>query len=56
MQSLVDQVQIAYSRKRMCCICETQQAAYAIKGIKKDCYCRQCANELFSDLDLLARI
>ena len=39
-----------------CIICEKKTAKFFIKGVSKYCYCRECAEEQFSDLDLLEKI
>jgi hypothetical protein len=43
-------------KKKLCIMCEEKEAQFSIKGIPKDCYCRQCAIESFGDVDVLEKI
>jgi hypothetical protein len=39
-----------------CIICEEKKAEFCVKGVSKYCYCRDCAQEQFSDLSLLEKM
>jgi hypothetical protein len=43
-------------KKRLCALCEINSAEFCIRGLEKDCYCRQCAEEQFGDLELLEKL
>ncbi|MEM4397173.1 MAG: hypothetical protein QW757_00950 [Candidatus Woesearchaeota archaeon] len=43
-------------KKTLCIICEEKEAEYCIKGIPKDCYCKECAEESFGSVDVLEKL
>ncbi|MEM2138754.1 MAG: hypothetical protein QXM96_01220 [Candidatus Woesearchaeota archaeon] len=43
-------------KKPLCIICEEKESEYCIKGIPKDCYCKECAEESFGSLDFLEKL
>jgi len=43
-------------KNKLCIICEETNAEYCIKDLRKDCYCKKCAEDSFGDLGLLQQI
>ena len=39
-----------------CIICEEKPAVFCIKGMSDTCYCKECAEAQFSDIELLEKI
>ncbi|MBN2367727.1 hypothetical protein JXC34_01815 [Candidatus Woesearchaeota archaeon] len=56
MESITSVVKSSVKTIRKCILCEEREAEYCIKGLIKDCYCKECALEQFSDLGLLEKI
>jgi hypothetical protein len=58
MDSLLDKVKSAIiaTRKRTCIVCEEKEAKFYIRGIEKNCYCEDCANVQFGDLEMLEKL
>jgi hypothetical protein len=56
MESLITEVQKSVIGSKKCMICESKKVKFYIKGILNDCYCKGCANDLFSDLGLLEKL
>jgi hypothetical protein len=47
---------ILSGKKSLCIICEENEAEFCIRGLPKDCYCEECAEENFGDVQVLERI
>ena len=43
-------------KKKLCILCEEKEAKFCIKGLPKDCYCKECAEQQFADLGLLEKL
>jgi len=57
MDSLVSEVKQYIEQKvKICAICEDKEAKFCVKGLKKNCYCKDCALEQFGDLGLLEKL
>ena len=57
MDSLVSEVKQTIKQKtKLCLICEEKEAKFCVKGIKKNCYCKDCALQQFGDLGLLEKL
>ena len=57
MDSLVSEVKKTIKQKtKLCLICEEKEAKFCVKGIKKNCYCKDCALQQFGDLGLLEKL
>ena len=61
MDSIITDVKSAikekeFSKKKICIVCEENEAEYCIKGIKKNCYCSECAVEQFGEVDVLEKL
>jgi hypothetical protein len=58
MDSIIEKVAASVSRqkKSICIICEENDAVYCIKGLPKDCYCRECAEDNFGDVSVLEKL
>lgn len=60
MDSIIDDVKSAAAskpaKKSLCIICEEKHAEFCIRGLPRDCYCRECAIEQFGDVDVLERL
>lgn len=41
---------------KICFICEVNKAEFCIKGAPGDCYCKECAEDAFGDVDCLEKI
>ena len=43
-------------KERQCIVCEEKTALFCVKGIPKDCYCKDCAEEQFGELEMLEKL
>ncbi len=56
MDSLISEVKNSTLSKKVCFVCEKNEAKFCIKGVPNNCYCKDCAKEQFSDLSLLEKL
>jgi hypothetical protein len=47
---------ITNNKNGLCIICEEKEAEFCIRGLPKDCYCKECAVESFGDIEVLERL
>lgn len=43
-------------KTKICFICESNKAAFCIKDVPEDCYCKECAEEAFGDFECLQKL
>jgi hypothetical protein len=43
-------------KKELCIICEENPAVFCIRGLPRDCYCSDCAEESFGNTEVLERL